>query len=381
MSGAGDTVLGLPLEFWFAGPLGVPFHIWSVVVTLAGLTIGSFLNVVIHRMPLNQSVVSPPSHCPKCDYRIPLRHNLPVLSWFWLRGRCANCGAPISPRYVAVEALTGAVFLTTWLTFGRAEPLMAAALCVLFAGFIAATFIDFEHLIIPDEITLGGIVAGFLFSAATPALQGAANAPAAMRASALGIFVGGGLVYGILRLGKLLFGRQKLALEPGTRVIFHEGGVVLPDGEIPHEELFYRKSDAVVLHAQRLELADRCYADRPVRLELRREPPVLRIGDEVFNAEEEPWLAAVTDRITLPREAMGFGDVKFMAAIGAFLGWPATVFALLASSLIGTAVALVLILLRRQNWSGRLGYGPYLAIAAMIWVFGGRTLVRAWLGL
>ena len=381
MNGSGDTYLGLPLEFWFTGPLGIPFHIWSLVVATTGLIVGSFLNVVIHRMPLNQSVVTPPSHCPKCDHRIPLRLNLPVISWLWLRGRCANCAAPISPRYLAVELLTGVIFLTTWLTFGRTEALMAAALCVLFAGFIAATFIDFEHLIIPDEITLGGIVVGFLFSTAAPALQGVVDAPAAIRHSALGILVGGGLVYGILRLGKLLFGRHKISLEPGTRVIFHEGGVVLPSGEIVYEELFYRKSDAVVLHARRVELSDRCYTDRPVRLELRREPPVLRIGDEVFNAEEEPWMAAVTDPITLPREAMGFGDVKFMAAIGAFLGWKATLFALLASSILGTAVAVVLILLRRQNWSGRLGYGPYLAAAAMIWVFGGQALVRTWLGL
>lgn len=380
MNGANDTYLGMPLEFWFTGPLGIPFHIWSLAVTLTGLMVGSFLNVVIHRMPLNQSVITPPSHCPKCDAKIPLRHNLPVVSWLWLRGRCANCAAPISPRYLAVEVLTGAVFLATWLTFGRAEPLMAAALCALFAGFIAATFIDFEHLIIPDEITLGGIVAGFLFSAASPALQGAANAPAALRASALGILVGGGLVYGILRLGKLLFGRQKVALEPGTRVLFHEAGLVLPTGEIPYEELFYRKSDAVVFHARRIELADRCYANQTVRLELRREPPALRIGDETFDADDEPWMAAETDAISLPREAMGFGDVKFMAAIGAFLGWPATLFSLLASSLLGTGVALVLILLRRQKWSGRLGYGPYLAAAAMLWVFGGRTLVRAWWG-
>ena len=134
------TYLGMPLEFWSAGPFGIPFHLWSAFVGLVGLIVGSFLNVVIHRMPLDQSVVSPPSHCPKCDYQIPLRHNMPVLSWLILRGQCANCRVAISPRYIAVELFTGLVFLATWLTFGRSEPLMAGALCLLFAGFIAATF-------------------------------------------------------------------------------------------------------------------------------------------------------------------------------------------------------------------------------------------------
>ena len=374
------TYLGMPLEFWSAGPLGIPFHLWSVFVGLVGLIVGSFLNVVIHRMPLDQSVVSPPSHCPKCDYQIPLRHNMPVLSWLILRGQCANCRAPISPRYLAVELFTGLVVLATWLTFGRSEPLMAGALCLLFAGFIAATFIDVEHLIIPDEITIGGIVVGLLLSAAAPALQGAVNIPAAMKSSALGIFVGGGVVYAVLRLGKLMFGRQKVELEPDSVVVFHEAGVVLPSETVPYEELFYRRSDAVTFQAKRLELSDRCFVDQPVRLELRREPPVLRVGGETFEAEHEPWMSAVIDRIVLPREAMGFGDVKFMAAIGAFLGWPATVFAQMASSVLGAFVALALIATGRQNWSGRLGFGPYLAAAAMIWVFGGQTFVRHWLG-
>lgn len=379
MNGSETTYLGLPLDFWFSGPLGLPFHIWTFAVTITGLMVGSFLNVVIHRMPLDQSVVTPPSHCPKCGYRIPLRHNLPILSWLVLRGRCGNCGAGISPRYLAVEALTGVLFLATWLTFGQTEPLMAAALCVLFAGFIAGTFIDFEHLMIPDEITIGGIVVGFLCSAAAPALQGATNIPAAMKASALGILVGGGLIYGVVRLGKLLFGRYHVKLPAESPVVFHEGGVVLPEGEMPYEELFYRKSDAVVFHAKRVELADRCYLDQTVRLELLRQPPVLHIGEEILNAEEQPWMSVITDQLTLPREAMGFGDVKFMAAVGAFLGWKATVFSLAVSALLGVVAALTMIVLRRQKWSGRLGYVPYLAAAAMIWAFGGQTITQRWL--
>ncbi len=376
-----STYLGMPLEFWFTGPLGIPFHIWTVTMTITGLIVGSFLNVVIHRMPIGMSVVRPGSHCPKCQTAIPLRQNLPILSWLLLRGKCAHCATSISPRYIAVEALTGAVFLGTWLYFGRENPGLAWSLCLLFAGFIAATFIDVEHLIIPDEITLGGIVVGFLLSVAVPALQGVVTLPDAIRASGLGIVVGGGVVYAVLRLGKVLFGRERVTIPQGTPVVFHESGVVLPDGEIPYEDVFYRKSDAVIAEASRVELSDRCFSNARVRLELMRTPPVLRIGDERFEAADQPWMSLEAGEVVLPREAMGFGDVKFMAAIGAFLGWQATVFSLFASAVIGSLVAVLLIALGRQRWTGRLGYGPYIALAAVLWVFAGRRIVEQWLGL
>ena len=87
----------------------VPFHFWSLVVFVFGCMIGSFLNVCIYRMPLDLSVVTPPSHCPHCKYAIPFYLNVPLLTWLSLRGRCKNCGAPISARYFAVELLTGLV--------------------------------------------------------------------------------------------------------------------------------------------------------------------------------------------------------------------------------------------------------------------------------
>lgn len=373
------TYLGMPLEFWFTGPLGIPFHIWSFTMAVTGLIVGSFLNVVIHRMPLGMSVVTPGSHCPKCEYKIPLQLNLPIISWLWLRGKCANCSVSISPRYLAVEAFTGALFLLTWLKFGPTSPGMAWALCLLFAGFIAATFIDVEHLIIPDEITLGGIVVGFLLSVAVPDLQGVASIPESIKASGLGVVVGGGVVYAVLRMGKLLFGRERVPVSPETPVIFHEAGLVLPTGEIPYEEVFYRESDAVTAKARRVELFDRCFSNVPVRLELMRKVPVLRIGEETFEAADQPWMSVETEELVLPREAMGFGDVKFMAAIGAFLGWQATVFSLFASAVIGSVVAIALIAIGRQKWTGRLGYGPYIAVAAMIWVFGGHHFMDQWL--
>src|SRR6266568_3760154 len=103
----------------------VPFHFWSLVFFVFGSIIGSFLNVCIHRMPLGQSVVSPPSHCPHCKYSIPWYLNLPLFTWLYLGGRCKNCGAPISVRYFLVELLAAGTFLSCWLAFGRQSAVLA----------------------------------------------------------------------------------------------------------------------------------------------------------------------------------------------------------------------------------------------------------------
>jgi leader peptidase (prepilin peptidase)/N-methyltransferase len=130
----------------------------------------------------------------------------------------------------------------------------------------------------------------------------------------------------------------------------------------------------ITLHARTLELADRCYQDVRVRLT----PATLWIDQEELNPEEVPHLEAVCTEIVFPREAMGLGDVKFMAAIGAFLGWQAVLFSLMVSSLIGSVIGVALIALRKREWSSRLPYGPYIALAAAIWVFGGKHLVQWW---
>lgn len=353
----------------------VPFHFWSVVFFVFGSIVGSFLNVCIYRLPRGENVIRPRSHCPHCGYMIPGYLNIPVVTWLWLRGRCANCQAPIAVRYVLVELLTGGLFLACWLQFGHQSPLLAVAYCILLAGFIVATFIDFEHFIIPDEITIGGVVVGFVFSFLVPALHRETVPYFALLKSVAGIVVGAGMLYLILRLGKILFGRQHLTLEPDTRVVFTETALNLPDQEILYEDLFYRKSDTLKLEGKRIELVDRCYPEATVRLS----PERLQIGEELLDPEQVPHIEVLTDRLVLPREAMGLGDVKFMAAIGAFLGWKATVFSLMASSMIGALVGLTLIAFRRREWSSRLPYGPYIALAATVWIFWGRPILRLFL--
>ena len=344
---------------------GVPFHFWSFVFFVFGSMVGSFLNVCIYRMPLGLSVVSPPSHCPHCKYSIPWYLNVPLLTWVSLRGKCKSCRAPISPRYFIVELLTGVTFLACWLSFGQSSAWLALIYALFLSGMIVATFIDFEHFIIPDEITIGGMVVGFLCSLLLPLMHGEPGVMGALKKTVLGMVVGAGVVYLILRLGKLMFGRERIELPADTRIVFSETAVHLPDKDIPYEELFYRKSDVITMHARTVELVDRGYMDVLVRLS----PNRLCIGDEEMSPEAVPHMEAVSAEIVLPREAMGFGDVKFMGAIGAFLGWQATVFSLMVSSMIGSLVGISLIVMRRREWSSRLPYGPYIAVAATIWVF------------
>jgi leader peptidase (prepilin peptidase)/N-methyltransferase len=296
--------------------------------------------------------------------------NIPLVTWLSLRGKCRNCAAPISIRYFLVELLTGILFLGCWLRFGPSSVALALIYCLCLAGLIVATFIDFEHFIIPDEITIGGMVVGFVFSFFFPALHEVVSVPDALKRSLLGMGIGAGVIYLILRMGKLVFGRQKVPLPPETRIVFTETAVQLPDRAIPYEEVFYRRSDTIVLRARTVELVDRCYKDVVVRLS----PTLLQIDDEKLNPEAVPYLEAVSSEIVLPREAMGFGDVKFMAAIGAFLGWKAVLFSLMVSSAIGSVIGLGLIALGRRQ--SRLPYGPYIAMAAAIWIFAGPQLLQ-----
>jgi leader peptidase (prepilin peptidase)/N-methyltransferase len=358
-------------EYWAA----VPFHFWSAVFFTLGAMVGSFLNVCIHRLPLGESIVSPPSHCPHCKYAIPWYLNVPLFTWLWLRGRCANCGAPISIRYFLVELLTGLTFLACWLAFGHQSAWLAVIFCMLLAGLIAASFIDIEHFIIPDEITIGGIFAGLICSLLLPLLHHAPSHLAGLGQGILGAVAGGAIIYFVVRLGKLIFGRQKFPIESSSKVIFNDTAIIFSDQEIAYEEVFYRKSDTIKLKASLLELCDRCYKDVWVRLS----PTKLLIGDDAFNPDDIPFMEATTELLIVPREAMGLGDVKFMAAIGAFLGWQAVIFSLGVSSMIGSVVGLTLIATKRLGKGRPLQYGPYIAVAAAIWVFGGhRWWERFW---
>ena len=152
---------------------GVPQWIVIAFMTLMGVMIGSFLNVVIHRVPLGQSIVLPSSACPACGAAIHFYDNIPILSFLILRGRCRSCRAPISPRYPVVEALCALLFaLVTWrdgLSFALPFDIAFAA------AMLALVFIDSEHMILPNAITYPGIIFALITRVAVPYLGGASH--------------------------------------------------------------------------------------------------------------------------------------------------------------------------------------------------------------
>src|SRR6266404_6338925 len=171
-------------------------------------------------MPLDQSIVTPPSHCPHCNKPIRWIDNIPLLSFLTLRGKCRQCGAKINPRYFLVELLTATLFLLIWLKLTQWQHppmhgiyfLKGPIYWFVIAGLIVATFIDFEHYIIPNEITLGGIVVGLVLSAMYPPLMGADSMTSSLLRSFLGVLVGGLTLLVVAFVGELVFRKEAMGM-------------------------------------------------------------------------------------------------------------------------------------------------------------------------
>jgi leader peptidase (prepilin peptidase) / N-methyltransferase len=248
---------------------------WGVVFFVLGAAIGSFLNVCIWRIPEGKSIVFPASHCPKCGKSIRPYDNIPVLSWLILRGRCRDCGESISARYPLVELLTALLSLAMYWMYGPSPAYLAA---FLFAtALIVITFIDFDHQIIPDVISLPGIPVFFLLAVFVMGIG--------FLDALLGILIGGGFLY----------------------------------------------------------------------------------------------LIAVGYELLTKREGMGGGDIKLLAMIGAFLGWKSLFFVVFMSSILGAAVGIALILIKGKDMKYAVPFGPFLSIAAVLYLFVGSELTHFFL--
>jgi leader peptidase (prepilin peptidase) / N-methyltransferase len=360
-------------------------YIFAAFAFTLGASIGSFLNVCIYRMPLGLSVNEPKrSFCPSCKYQIPFHHNIPLVSWLVLRGKCANCGARISFRYLGVELLTGLLFLGIWLkvwTWGRPDwPQQAWVLAlpywIMAALFVVATFIDLEHFIIPDEITIGGAVVGVVLSFAIPTLQDQTTNLASGLWSLLGAGAGYGALWLVTRLGKMAFGKKRLTFDKAAPLSWirrgEEADFTVGEEKMLWSEFFYRGNEQLFLECHWIEIDGQ-----------RFENVTARCACDWLHLDGRKWELVKVDEIkgevtevTLPREAMGLGDVKFIACIGAFLGWKAVAFTIMSASTIGAIVGLATIAVGRREWSAKIPFGPYLALGALLWLFAGPELLQ-----
>jgi leader peptidase (prepilin peptidase)/N-methyltransferase len=198
---------------------GLPNYLLVAAVAALGAIIGSFLNVVIHRVPREESVAFPASHCPSCGTAIRPYDNIPVVSWAVLRGRCRSCRAPISARYPAVELLTAALFALVYLL--RPGLTLALPFDLAFAAAVVAlVFIDAEHMILPNVITYPGFALALAARAVVPNLYGVASfgdgqAPAwllSLGGALLGALVGGGFLWLVGWLWERLRGVEAMGL-------------------------------------------------------------------------------------------------------------------------------------------------------------------------
>lgn len=179
-----------------------------IIVFIFGSIIGSFLNVCIYRLPKGRSIIVPGSHCPNCTARIRWYDNIPILSFVFLGGKARCCKARISLRYFIVEVLTALAFLVLFIFFGLSAKFFAYS--ILVSGLIVATFVDFEIQEIPDEISVGGLVAGIVLAIAFPSMMNAASRLSGFLNSFLGALTGGVMIYAMGMFGEFMFKREAM---------------------------------------------------------------------------------------------------------------------------------------------------------------------------
>ena len=254
----------------------------AMIVFIFGALVGSFLNVCILRVPAGESIMHPPSRCPACKAAIAFYDNIPLLSYLILRGRCRACAAPISPRYFIVELLTGLLAVALFCRFGWGPSLFIYAIFV--AALVVISFIDLDIQIIPDVISLPGIVLGLLASFVPAARVDHLSLPPSLLDSLLGVLVGGGVLYLVAWLYELVTGT----------------------------------------------------------------------------------------------EGIGGGDIKLLAMIGAFLGWPGVPLTLFFASLAGALIGIVLMVSTGKGMKLRIPFGPFLCLGALAYMFFGRWIVESY---
>lgn len=366
----------------------IPTVFWVIFLFAIGASVGSFLNVVVHRLPHGMSIVRPGSRCTSCQKPIAWYDNIPIFSWFILRGRCRHCGAKFSIRYALVELFTAFLFVGLyWAYFqedlreglpviGQGGGLVYAGHMVLICVLLASSLIDQEHWIIPLSLSYTAAVVGLVLSAIWPYSTGLPAeslwkiVPYASPLTALLALAGGvGLLIGLLllKLGilKRSFGEweqwqqrsedKEKTPEPPIRIrreMLREIQFLLP--MIVLGVLFYLVYDgggALVTGWKGLILKQKWLAG------LLGSVFGFIIGGGVV------WATRILGSLAFGKEAMGLGDVHLMAAVGAVLGWISPTVAFFVAPFFGLGWALSRLFSHRIR---EIWYGPFLALATVL---------------
>lgn len=251
--------------------------LWLTYSFILGACLGSFANVVIYRLPKGESVVKPRSRCYSCGKSLEWKYNIPIFAWILLRGKCGYCKVPFSIRYPLVELLMAVLFSLVY--FYSPDPITMIEYWIFVFGLVTCSFIDFDHMILPNEFTLSGIVIGVVGSLLNPNRD--------VASSLLGVLAGGGSL----------------------------------------------------------------------------------------------WLTAYAYFIVTKQDGMGGGDIKLLAWIGAILGWRSIPFVIMSSAIIGSVIGLIVARRTKTGLKTVIPFGPYLALGAILYMFGGEAFANWYLEL
>ncbi|MCS6804969.1 MAG: prepilin peptidase [Acidobacteriota bacterium] len=370
-----------PVAAWFL----------SLIVILIGLAVGSFLNVVIYRVPREMSIVTPRSHCPACHTPIRISDNIPLFSFIRLKGRCRWCGQRISIRYPLVELITAMLFWVVWRVDGLTWLLLTDWAFV--SAMIALAMIDLEHRLLPDRITYPGFVLtvglrGFLSPNQDAAELNLIDRHTALIGSAL-IALSALVMFAIEWLDYHLIGRRLEQMEraraagDATSDAHAAAGEPASASSAVNEALPAESSpphgdpvNVITLTLAGL-LAGVFFLTVINQPEAQTAPRVEAIIGAWVGATLGAgtiWLLRAVYFVVRNIEGVGFGDIKMMMMVGAYLGWSSTFLTLLLASLLGSLIGVMIMIRQRDRFAG-IPYGLFIAIAAVIALLAGKPLV------
>ncbi len=390
------------------GPL-IPDALFTAIAAVLGLLIGSFSNVLIWRLPRRENINFPPSHCPACDHGLAPLDLVPVLSWAALGGKCRYCKAPISVRYPVVELVTGAAYALLSVVFPFSQVGAGLiGLCLLFTLLLVASVIDQETYTIPDEISLPGAAIGLLFGLlhARPkdGLGFGADTLPVFGEAARGMLLGAGLLITIDLFGSWVIRRFRERSFPEAPLGFQQIALSLLAGAwlgpwwgiaagaaSAAVNLIFRRvvrvPEWLTLGGTLLSLVligSGAAASFSPGLITMVQGALAAAGGMALLCGLYWWLMPLIarqpedDSDDYDASAMGFGDVKLAAMIGAFLGWERLVVAVVFAVVAGAVLGVLQLLIFKEN---RLKFGPYLALGALLALLFGSQLVQAYRGL